>query len=218
MSHRAHADGETNDMPRKMTGRDCAKLADFTTDMRQGVARLPEACAGMVFEGQEKKAALPRTSPWGLRMRRQGSLYKNTLKDSIIPWRSYDYLLVQSYAFFRLRAIACLRYFSSEKMVSRRRSRFRRAHCLSNIPTRAAATPFLSCVSGFPSVSEGRSCSLRGPLRAGVKAFLANAPRFFRFLYKNVSASIRTVLKTSSKKPLFRHSGKGGAGGGAEEM
>lgn len=121
---------------------------------------------------------------------------------------------MQSYAFFRLRAIAYLRYFSSEKIVSRGRSRLKQPHCLSNIPTHDTTTPPLPCESGFPGSSEGRSCSLRGPLRACVKAFLASSPRIFRLLYKSVSASIREALKTSPQKPLCRHSEKGRADGG----
>lgn len=124
---------------------------------------------------------------------------------------------MQSYAFFRLRAIAYLRYFSSEKIVSRGRSRLKQPHCLSNIPTHDATTPPLPCESGFPGSSEGRSCSLRGPLRACVKAFLASSPRIFRLLYKSVSASIREALKTSPQKPLCRHSEKGRADGGGRK-
>lgn len=65
MSRRAHADGETNDMPRKMTGRDCAKLADFTTDMRQGVARLPEAYGAKPLAAKGEKSGLAPHLPMG---------------------------------------------------------------------------------------------------------------------------------------------------------
>lgn len=71
-------------------------------------------------------------------------------------------------------------------------------HALSTIRNRDASTPLLQCVRAFPRFSERLSYKLKRPFLGALKAFLADLPHSFSYLYKIVSSSLGKPFRMSA--------------------